>query len=123
MSMFSGACSTRSRFSSGILVQYVALLPGALYEIRDLRGVLDAVVLVTVVHEDVQLLRLAGQLTRRRHPLLELVLRVEVAEALRRRDPPLLPVVGVVAMEADHRELGGSRGGDRRHRRLEPLRL
>src|SRR6185312_5887370 len=54
--------------------------PGLFDQICDLRRVSHPVILVAVVHEDVELLRLAGQLLGRLDPLRELVLRVEVAE-------------------------------------------
>ena len=58
---------------------------------RHLGGVAHAVVLVAVVHQDLELLGLAGQLARRLHPLAQLLLAVEVAEALGRRSAPASP--------------------------------
>ena len=80
----------------------------------DLTGVRRAVVRVAVVEHQVDLLRLLGGLADPRHPLRELVPRVEVAEALGRRDALLLPGLGVPAVEPDQREV---RGRDERRRR------
>ena len=89
---------------------------------RQLPRVHDAVVAVAVVHERVHLARLLGERAHARRPLAQLVLGVEVAEALGRRRRLLLPEVGRAAVEAHHGDLA-RRGDHRRRARGEPLGL
>ena len=61
-------------------------------------GVADGIVAVAVVHQYVHLLGLVAQHSHWPDPLAQLVLGVEVAEALGDGDVRLLPILGVVAV-------------------------
>src|SRR5438445_467189 len=87
----------------------------------ELRGVVHGFVAIAVVHEEMDLLRLLGQLVDAREPLRELLLAVRIVETLRRGEPRLLPVLGVAAMEADDREPVVRDRGDRRAARRKAL--
>ena len=71
-----------------------------------------------VVEERERPLRLPRELLQRRHQLLELLVGVEIVEALRRRAAALVPRAEVAAVEADVRRRRRHRG----HRRDEVLR-
>ena len=75
-----------------------------------------------VVEERERPLRLLRELLQRRHPLLELLVGVEVVEALRRRAAALVPRAEVAAVEADVRRCRRD-GGNGRHEVLRGVRL
>ena len=69
-----------------------------------------------------RLFGLASSLADTRHPLLQLVLVVEIAEALDRLDVLRFPRLGSSPVEADDREVRRRGGDDRRDALLEALR-
>src|SRR5437867_3785881 len=74
-------------------------------QLGELAGVRRAVVGVAVVEEQVRLFRLLGDLAHPGDPLLELVLVVQIAEALGRGEALLLPRLGVAPVEAHDGEI------------------
>src|SRR5262245_19358483 len=58
-----------------------------------------------------------------RNPLAELVLAVEIAKALDRRDAGVVPRVDATPVEADDGDIVGGGLGERRHARPRALRL
>src|SRR5918992_4016775 len=84
-------CRTSKRSSAPTLLRE---------QIRHLFGVPNSFVAVAVVEHHVQAFRLPRQLLEAWSPLLQLFRFVEIVESLGRRDPLLLPVLPVVAVEA-----------------------
>src|SRR6476659_3723520 len=73
-------------------------------QLLQVRRVAHPVVLVAVVHEQVDLPHLLGELLHLRHPRAELTPVVEVAEPLRRARVLRVPALAVAPVEADDRE-------------------
>src|SRR2546423_2581496 len=74
-------------------------------QLRELGSVVDGFVSVTVVHQEVDLLRTLSHRANLGEPFLELLLLVRVIEAFRGGKARLFPVLRVAAVKAHDREL------------------
>jgi hypothetical protein len=104
-----------------LLLGHLRATWGAEHEAH-LPGIYNSFVLIAVVEQDMHLPSLLGDIGDLAGPGLELLFGVKIIETFSRADAFPLPRLTVPAMEADQPDVGRY-FGDRRHTRLEALRL